>query len=136
MGEPSVCSFGERKLQPIWVCTYTNMGSLLTEHNHPTRRAELSNCHFSMQGLSGLQWSLTTALDFSSPNPCCKVLSWAGKYSLEPVQSFCQLQQQPVLSALGRSWQETRAAVLSALLPVAMSGVSSKLGKMPLHLWI
>lgn len=69
---------------------------------HPTRTAELSNCLFSMQGPGGLQLSLTTIPDFSFPNLCCKVLSWARKHSLEPVQNFCQQQQQSVLSALGR----------------------------------
>lgn len=33
-------------------------------------------------------------------------------------------------------WQKARAVVRLALLPIAMSWVSSKLGKMPLYLWI
>lgn len=101
LGGPSVCSFGERKVQHIWICSYTYVGSILIEHNHPKTTAELSSCLFSMQGPGGLQLSLTTILDFSSPSLCCKALFRAVKHSLEPVQSFCQ-QQQPVLSALGR----------------------------------
>lgn len=101
LGGPSVCSFGERKVQNIWICSYTYVGSILIEHNHPKTTAELSSCLLSMQGPSGLQLSLTTILDFSSPSLCCKALFRAVKHSLEPVQSFCQQQQQPVLSALG-----------------------------------
>lgn len=67
----------------------------------PNQNSRTDQLPFSMQGSGGLQLSLTTVLDFSSPNLCCKVLSWAEKHSLESIQ-FRQQQQQPVLSALGR----------------------------------
>lgn len=133
MGEPSVCSFGERKVQPIWICTHTYMGSLLIEHNHSTRIAELSNCLFSMQSSGGLKLSLTTVLDFSSPNLCCKVLSWAGKHCLEQVQSFCQ-QQQPVLSALGRELAGDQGCSALSSAPNCNVWSEFKVGKIPLHL--
>lgn len=123
---PSVFSFGEMKVQYISACIHTYMYSLLIEHNHPTRIAELEQLPF-FPCKAWVVCSHLQILAFSFPILYCK--------NFVPEPRNTGLNQFRVSVSSGSSlhyqswagsWQEARAAALSALLSIAMSWVSSK----------
>lgn len=127
--EGHLCSFGERKVQNFWMCTYTYVCTQQEQQNWATA---FFPCKAQVVCSCPRQQSLTLAFLICAAKFCLG----PGNTALNQFRIFVSSNSSLCCQPWAGSWQEARAAVLWALLPVAMSGVSSKLGKMPLHLWI
>lgn len=111
-------------------CVHTHMCA--PNKNSRTEQLPFFPCKAQVVCSCPRQQSLTLAFLICAAKFCLG----PGNTALNQFRIFVSSNSSLCCQPWAGSWQEARAAVLWALLPVAMSGVSSKLGKMPLHLWI